>query len=345
MMMFWMVVLLVIGVGAENHNEETHNVLCSLLKVSENEWTKVKTRESSDPLKRALHQTIFGYGSRAEAVEKLKSTLPESYKGMESGYSSRNFFCGQPRQESGYHNINQDRWAGHSAPHDMVCLCTVGHRGWPLNETDVSSIGKLCGKTKDDLGASTNEGWSDIKDGQGGEKQITATWFNVTSDCLHGSSRAGGLKQALNDFTNKLVQKWHNVYKDMYRLGVGNVSEYGACRGTPAMGVCTNYYPNNTDTQTWWQDLEQAIQEDEKIQAQQQRDEEERRKQQGEVEKQDTSKTENLENLKSATTITSHTQQKNHDSNLTDTTRKFNMKSGTPIILPSSWFFIAIWFV
>ncbi|CCD13078.1 Variant surface glycoprotein [Trypanosoma congolense IL3000] len=327
----WILVMMVMKVGVfadrsatKNHNEEAHRALCTVLKMAVGKWG-TNGEGLSDPLKTALHQTIFGYRSEEKTVEKLRDTFPIVYKEGVGGL--RGVLCGQPTH-GGYQD-NFPRWPGHSAPHDLVCLCTVGNEGWPLNET-IPEKKKLCGKTEDELGGDT-EGW-DSSSKEKGEKQITATWDNITKECLQSDGKKGeNLKEALETLTGKLKESNH------YLLGEGTYSSRSAsaCTGSPSFGVCVKYYPTYEETKTWWVDLQKALIEDEKIQAQKK---EENRKQQEEANQRNSPKT---EALKSGNPNTNKTEQHRNET-VTDKLRRFNLTSGTPIILPSPWLLRAI---
>ncbi|CCD12570.1 Variant surface glycoprotein [Trypanosoma congolense IL3000] len=339
MMKFWMMMIVTMGVSTNvegtDHNHDAHNALCDLLSVSVKKWGEVKERKHDDPLRNALKQTIFGYGSVGEDLDKLKTKFPKDYEGVEGRLSSRSNWCGQPHEWDGYFK-DEDRWSGHSAPHDMVCLCTVGEKGWPLNESKSYSDAEttLCGQDKQTLGATDGKGWDDDRKEKPGENHVNATWFGVTVSCLKGET-GGDLKKALKNFLGKLEHNPGHGYDNRYRLGKGNVSSYAACNGKPELGVCAMYY-NTTKPLPWWTELERALIEDEQIQKQ--REEEERRKQQGETEKQDLPKTAAITSGPSTTNQTEGT----HKNTLHEAIRKLNMTSGTTISQPSSWLLSAL---
>ncbi|CCD12836.1 Variant surface glycoprotein [Trypanosoma congolense IL3000] len=337
MMKFLIVVMVVIGVvGADqvggaatltNHNEASHRALCDFLKVAVDKWKEVKTRGPTDPLRKALKDTIFGYGSGDEDMEALKSKLPRDYEEVWSGdLSSRTIWCGE--QHEGYNGVNQARWSGHSAPHDMVCLCTVGNKGWPLNKSDATNPEKeqLCGKGPIALKAGDDKGWMGSKSGK---EQIEATWMNVTVPCLNSNGQGNKLKEAFQKFKNTLGplvtgDPTHQM------LGEGNFSVYHGCDGSPKLGVCVVYFPNDKDTKPWWKDLEQAIKEDEEIK---------KRLADEEVARQKEQEKERLPRAEAVTSSPPDTQDgaQNKTDTLHDKLRKFNLTSGTPISRPSSW--------
>ncbi|CCD14553.1 Variant surface glycoprotein [Trypanosoma congolense IL3000] len=340
MMKFLVVVMVVIGVvradevGAAatltNHNEASHRALCDFLKVAVDKWEHVKTRGPTDPLKKALKDTIFGYGSGEEDVEVLKSKLPSDYDEVGSGLlSDRSLWCGQPRDED---RVQQRRWPGHSGPHDLVCLCTAGENGWPVNSTsDTGST--LCGHNKDALEAG-EKWWSGTKNMKK-KDAIQKTWEVTVNQCLSGYSQGTDLVSALQKFKDKIKK---TIFDDetRYILGEGGTG-WSPCNGNAQ--VCVTYYPNRTSTNTWWSDLEKAFVQDEKIEKQ--RAEEEKRKQQQEAAKKDKNKT---EDIKSTTPTTNQTEQ-NKTATLHETMRKLNLTSGTPIIPPSSWLLRAVFLI
>ncbi|CCD15424.1 Variant surface glycoprotein [Trypanosoma congolense IL3000] len=329
MMKCWVLVMMVMSVGVcadpsgtKNHNGEEHKALCDVLKAAVGKW--VRERESlSEPLKNAIKQTIFGYGGPEVTVDKLKEKAPKDYDDI-SG--SRGLSCAQPFSDD-IHKAWPLRWSGHSAPHGLVCLCTLGENGWPISDAKSE---KLCGQTKDALGGDkAKRGWSDkeSKHGKGGEEQIQATWTTVIKECL-SNGREEDLRGALKAFIGKLNHTWTTVYENMYLLGEGNISSDQACNGETQ--VCARYLPNATETKTWWQDLKNALDEEE---VQKKREEEERRKQQDEKQNLEIPKT---EDFKSGSTTTNQTEAPKND-NLTEKLRKYNLTSGTPISMPTSW--------
>ncbi|CCD13420.1 unnamed protein product [Trypanosoma congolense IL3000] len=348
MMNYWMVVMVFIGVSAQesgadgkDHNGEEHTKLCAVLKEAVGMWGEGR-QSLSESLKMALHRTIFGNESGGD-LAKLKEKVPADYDILASPDAERGFLCGEPVDEH-LHKQRGRPWSGHSAPHDLVCLCTLGKDGWPLNESN-NGIDKLCGRLKDSLGGE-NEGWSGVHTEwiessetlvhhAKGETQIKATWFNVTKPCLEGNRKGENLKEALKTFVDSLKPMPSTGKRNGAQLGEGNPNEDHACTGSRKYGVCVMYYPNDKDTKTWWVDLQKALIEDEKIQKE--RDEEAKRKQE-EAAKKDTNKT---EDLKSTNPTTNQTEQ-NKTATLHETMRKFNLTSGTHISMPSSWLLRAV---
>ncbi|CCD15229.1 unnamed protein product, partial [Trypanosoma congolense IL3000] len=225
MMKILIVVMVIIGVvradevGAAvtltNHNELSHRALCDFLKVAVDKWKDVKTRDPADPLKKALKDTIFGYGSGDDDVEALKSKLPRDYDEVGSGLlSERSLWCGQQLDED---RVQQRRWPGHSGPHDLVCLCTAGENGWPVNSTsDTGST--LCGHNKDALEAG-EKWWSGTNNTQK-KDAIQKTWDVTVNQCLSGYSQETDLAAALQKFKDK-IKKTTFEHETRYILGEG----------------------------------------------------------------------------------------------------------------------------
>ncbi|CCD15236.1 Variant surface glycoprotein [Trypanosoma congolense IL3000] len=338
-MKIWMVMMVFFGVVAsadeKDHNGAQHQALCDLMKAAVGKWGS-SGEGLSEPLKKALHQTIFGNESGG-SLETLRNGLPKDYEEVLKQSDSRNFACGQHYNDpTELGRVHQVLRSGQSAPHDLVCLCTVGDGGWPLN---ISDSEKLCGLDKSSLGGGS-EGWGDEShETKVGKKQITATWNKVTTPCLK-EGQGGDLKKALHNLINKLVNTSVVWYPSRFQLGEGEPSDDFACTGSPKRGVCVEYYNSTTTLYPlpWWSELEKAIQKDKEIQEQKKRDEEEKRKQQDEAEQQNSQKP---ETLKSGPQTNNQTEQPKKD-NLTDKLRRYNLTSGTPTSLPSSWLLSAI---
>ncbi|CCD14543.1 Variant surface glycoprotein [Trypanosoma congolense IL3000] len=316
--------------GTKDHNKEAHHRLCRVLQEAVGKWGKGGT-DLSEPLKEALKQTIFGYNSGETDVKRLGEELPNDYNDLERPLLSlRSLWCGQPRSEI------QRRWPGHSAPHDLVCLCTAGKTGWPINETSHGAT--LCGKDSDSLGSSGNNGWD--SSGKGKVKdQIEKTWEKVVKDCLQSVGQGNRLRETLDTFIAELNRTTSEGYGDLSRLGDGSFHSYHGCDGTPQLGVCALYYRDYKDTIPWWLQLENALEEDKKIQEKKKLEEEEKqRKQQEKANKQ---KEPRAEPVKSTQPITQDTA-KNESDTLSEKLRKLNLTSGTPICPPSSWLLSAV---
>ncbi|CCD13256.1 Variant surface glycoprotein [Trypanosoma congolense IL3000] len=342
MFKFLIVVVMCLVVRAEDekkkdHNQEAHKALCDFLKVAVNKWGD-RGQTLSPPLKKALGKTLFGGGEGD--IQVLKEKLPGDYKDVEKDSGTRSAWCGQPHHDGDTNHQNLRRWSGHSAPHDMVCLCTVGENGWPVNNSGTSTDNdKLCGADRKALGADDGKGWGySVHEGNA---HVTATWENVIVPCLNGEA-GGDLKQALNEFLGKLQHKPDvPANPSRYILGENNVtkSDYTACTGSPKYGVCVAYFNATTrNPKPWWTDLQKAIPEEEKFQEEKRREKEEKIKLQQQSEKKDSQK---QENLTSAPPNTNQTEPNNKD-NLADKLRRFNFTSGTPISMPSSWLLSAV---
>ncbi|CCD15295.1 Variant surface glycoprotein [Trypanosoma congolense IL3000] len=331
MMRLWVVfVVMVVSVFAQdsvtNHNGAQHKALCDVLTIAAHKWEKAR-ETLSNPLKKALAKTLFG---REDGELSELKDLPRGYDDVGG---SRGLWCGQPKYDASY----QSRWSGHSATHDMVCLCTAGENGWPVNSSSPRGT-TLCGKDKTALKAEEDKGWGGS--GNDGKEQIGSTWTNVTVPCLEGGG-AGDLKQALNDFLRKLENKSTEDYTNRYQLGEGTPVSYTACTGTTPRGVCVMYCNNTriTKTMPWWTDLQNAIKEDEEIQKR--REEEEKRRQQEKVNDNDQPTAERL----SATPMTTNQTHQSQKDNITDKLHKHNLTGSSSIILPPSWLLSVVFLI
>ncbi|CCD13721.1 unnamed protein product [Trypanosoma congolense IL3000] len=128
-MKMWMAMLcfVVAGVRADSavekeYNKRKHDALCDFLKAAVSIY---QSKGGNDAMQKALTRTIFG-NEGVEDLERFKRTLPEYYS-TDFGKNRANV-CGQS-----YTAVSRTdphpRWPGHSAPHDLLCLCTVGE-GW-----------------------------------------------------------------------------------------------------------------------------------------------------------------------------------------------------------------------
>ncbi|CCD16519.1 Variant surface glycoprotein [Trypanosoma congolense IL3000] len=344
-MKFWMMVMFVIGAGANSsgtdHNGEEHKALCNLLKVAVWRWG-TSGEGLSQPLRAALGRTIFG-DPDGGSLETWGSKVPEDYDVVEKIHSSRSFLCGFPKEGGRYKRFKQVRWPGHSAPHDLVCLCTTGEGGYPVNGArDSSPVATLCEKTKEALGGGT-KGWSNTEgEEEVGKAQIGKTWEVIVTECLKKGEKAGDLKSSLQEFKGKLVEKRHNAYEkqvrenmehelvtlytNRYQLGEGIPTEEDACSGSPPLGVCVMYY-NATKIKEytpWWSELEKALLLEE--------EEERKARSENEVDK---DKKQKLK-VPDAPRPTNQSQTPNTE-NSTAIFSILNMTSGTPITPPCSW--------
>ncbi|CCD14182.1 Variant surface glycoprotein [Trypanosoma congolense IL3000] len=288
----WIFFLLVCGVFGEqkndiarktDHNLEEYNALCNLLKIAVHEWKELKSRGNEGPLKKALGRTIFGDDSGGDLEGVKSKAFPQVYNGLKESSLSRLLWCGGPYDEDSRKNWkHQPRWPGHSVPHDLVCLCTTGGHGWPFNNPAGDTVkNSLCGKPKEALEASENQGWGTGIQSHKGEKQIKATWSSITEDCLKDAGQEGNLKDALEKFIAKLNCTGASNHGKRCKLGEGDFVTY-PCNGNEK--VCVMYH-NSTDTmehKPWWVDLKNVLDTAE----QQKKNEEEGRKQENEQKKQ-----------------------------------------------------------
>ncbi|CCD17573.1 Variant surface glycoprotein [Trypanosoma congolense IL3000] len=321
--------------GEKDHNEAEYRALCGVLNAAVNEL-RSGLESHSEPMRTALHRTIFGKDGGG-SLDDLKSKLPGNYQ-LPDGYSTRPFFCGQPKQEKVNDKESHALWPGHSAPHDLLCLCTAGDGGWPLSASDAGKV-KLCGKTLSDLGGEANLGWFRQ---QSGEKQIQATWTSVTRECLSGNGAETSLQSAMDAFKTKLKQNTSSSkHKDERLLGEGKFGDY-PCGGSKQ--ICVMYY-NTTDNakhKPWWKELEEAI----KIDEQMQKTRKEETRKQKEIEKQKESyKQETLQFPRSPRTaaITSAPQgsqdaEQENPENISAPIATIEDASGTLLIHSCSWF-------
>ncbi|CCD13530.1 unnamed protein product, partial [Trypanosoma congolense IL3000] len=186
-----------IRVETKDHNGEAYQALCQVLREAVKKWGDRGTGLSGS-LKKALGKTIFGKGhGDGQDLEKLREGLPGDYR--KEG-ANRELFCGSPY--SSEYGGNPARWSGHSAPHDLLCLCTLGEAVW-LTSLRRSGTEKLCAQDVTAGKLDSQMGWvSD--DYEDGESQLIATWFNVTLPCLNDGGGAESLTSALQKFKEKL---------------------------------------------------------------------------------------------------------------------------------------------
>ncbi|CCD16818.1 Variant surface glycoprotein [Trypanosoma congolense IL3000] len=341
MMMF----MCVIGVNGDmdDHNKDAHRRLCDVLRASVYKWEDVKKRDDDDPLRKALGRTLFGNDGRMD-LESIR-TFSAVYRGDED----RDLFCGQ--RHAGYNKEKQLRWPGYSGPHDLLCLCTPGENGWPLKSSnDDRAKNKLCGQEKG-TSASENEGWSKNKENKKGEKQMKATWDGVVQECLKDDGHKRNLQDALKVFTEKLEHKSGDVTNpDRYQLGEGTPNNWLACTGKPPYGVCVLYYNSTKQNEDmpWWKDLEDAIkieqarQEQKKLEDKKQKQEETEKKKKGKNQKQSQLPQETRANaLKSTKTATEEAEQDNTQ-NISTPIATTEETSGTLITTPCSWLLSAL---
>ncbi|CCD12205.1 Variant surface glycoprotein [Trypanosoma congolense IL3000] len=341
MMKFWTVLYLcVVGVIADtnvkNYNLEEYNALCNLLKIAVYKWSDLKSKGSGDPLKKALGRTLFGERDGDE-VQSLKAPFPKDYEKVIGNHGTRYFWCGQRRKENELSGVNLPRSSGHSAPHDLVCLCTVGKDGWPVNDGE----GKLCGQSKEIFKGGT-KGWGTGAPGEVKE-QIAETWNKVVTPCLQKSEVGESLRGALKIFKDRINKTISNEGKSGYLLGKGDPKNY-PCSGNGQ--VCVMYYDSTDATEhpPWWVDLEEAINKDEAEQELKKREDEKRKKEEAKNQHHTHKKENSLPQhaprtaaLQSPPQDIQEAEQTNHD-NISAPLETLEEASGTHITPPCSWF-------
>ncbi|CCD13079.1 Variant surface glycoprotein [Trypanosoma congolense IL3000] len=347
---FWLVMVLVGVYGNEkNHNGDEHDRLCQVLSAA---VRVLQSNGVSETLREALRITVFGNRSGGN-LDALKETLPGNYD-VPNG-SNRGIVCGQPPDGLSRTGENP-RWPGHSAPHDLVCLCTTGRNGYPFNNVRsvTGSATKLCGQPKQALGGG-NGGWDTKSRQEGiqqGTEEIKATWASVTKKCLEPDINGKGLSEALANFLEKLDKKEDPrvEHKDRYQLGVDDADPY-PCSGYTK--ICVMYYNNTAKNypMPWWLGLENALKTEEKKEEQNKKqDEEERNKNKKNPEKarpKDNSQyphTHRTATLKSTPPTTEETEQTNHE-NLSSPIATIEEASSTLITPPYSWLISAVFFI
>ncbi|CCD12120.1 Variant surface glycoprotein [Trypanosoma congolense IL3000] len=345
-MRVWMVVcmevMVTMGVygNEKNHNGDEHDRLCKVLSAA---VTALQTNSLSNTLKEALYITIFGNKSGG-SLDALKGSLPVDYND-EKGKSRANV-CGQP-PNVGSRDHQQPRWPGHSAPHDLVCLCTPGNDGWPFGES-IPGKKKLCGREKSALEiAEGNKGWSSSGNGEEGKKQMQETWNTIAKKCLGGDAGGNDLKEALHDFLRNLHKQSFDKYQERYRLGEDKEDPY-PCSGNKK--ICVMYY-NTTEANypmPWWTELQMAIKNDDELQPKKKREEEinkqENSQKQRQTQKQDQTQlphTHRTAALQSAQQGSQEAEPDNTENN-PNPIATLEETSGTLIIPPSSWLFNAL---
>ncbi|CCD16387.1 Variant surface glycoprotein [Trypanosoma congolense IL3000] len=332
-----------------DHNKEEHSILCKVLKTA---VALFQTNNVGVALQRAVNKTIFGNESGGD-LQNLISGLPTVYNDAQNTHLSRTFWCGLPLEGedvknqahgSGYLSVSRPRWPGHSAPHDLMCLCTIGEKAWPLETSPEKD--KLCGQLKRALGGGEG-GWSDkSQEKKVGKEQITATWTNVAKPCLRRADNEHDLKEALDSFLLKLKNKSAPEKPNRYQLGEGTHGDYAACTGTPPRGVCVMYYNSTSASNAlpWWTDLAKALADAAEIKAQKQGEKAETRKNKKAQKKPQAQKQENSQpqHAPSTSALRSPAQDLQEDEqktteNISSPLATIEDTSGTPISRPSSW--------
>ncbi|CCD16710.1 Variant surface glycoprotein [Trypanosoma congolense IL3000] len=348
MMKFCMFVFLVV-VGAviasgTDHNQEAHKALCDLLNAAVRRWGS-NGESLTEPLKSALNHTVFGSNGVGD-LEGLRKALPKVYDEVLNQSGSRSFSCGQRlagQASSG--GVKHERWSGHSASHDLLCLCTLGDNGWPLNNTGSE---KLCGKSLNELGTQKDQGWH----GKGsGKPQMEAAWTNVIKECLQGDKKGTNLKNAFDDFKKTLKHTTgdEEQHGNRHILGKGDFSDY-PCSGNGQ--ICVMYYNEAKPTgeqhpKPWWVELEYAIKKDEAEKEQKKREEEKRKQDeinQQKLKQQKQSQHQDVPRAAALKAANTEMQEKEPDDtqNISNPIATIEEASGTLIIPPCPWFLSAI---
>ncbi|CCD16037.1 Variant surface glycoprotein [Trypanosoma congolense IL3000] len=236
MLKFWMVAIggVVIGMltegtsslTKENLNIKEHNALCEVLGAAVSLWDRVK--DHNTPLKKALAQAIFGAENANGDIAGLIGKMPQEYN--EDG--DRHNWCGECSQGATI-------YPGISIPHDLLCMCTVGHSGAPFN---VDQHHSLCGVEGEKWGCTTYKAPShhvgEKKHWEcSGKKWNThwdkdrrqMAWEKVVKPCLDSLHRTN-LRDALKSFRTK---KSNNQIPNMDRHS-------NKCGGTHG-DICVKY--------------------------------------------------------------------------------------------------------
>ncbi|CCD15244.1 Variant surface glycoprotein [Trypanosoma congolense IL3000] len=247
MMRFCMFVLLlvevVVNASVTDHNQEAHKALCDVLRAAVNKWEGV--RRTASPLKEALRKTIFGKnGGDTDISSGLQ--MPTDYKPPDTEGkkkpNTRKHWCGACGSGS------QNHYPGESAPHDLVCLCTPGEFGHPVNDGEKT----LCGQSKGAWGEN-QKGWHTelFNDNEKEREYLNQTWGKIVKDCSQNGNE-NNLETALKTFTDKLESLKGNQY-----LGIHNSNS--DCSGTAYGGLCV-LYATKCEKKPWFEELKDAIQ-------------------------------------------------------------------------------------
>ncbi|CCD15732.1 Variant surface glycoprotein [Trypanosoma congolense IL3000] len=330
----------------KDHNDAEHKALCAVMQAAVEKWGS-SGEGLSDTLKKALGRTLFGNEEGKGNVESLRGNLPADYEKVNDVLLPRYYWCGERHKEGESSRVKPPRRSGHSAPHDLLCLCTAGNGGWPVNNGN----GKLCGQSKHTLEGHT-EGWSS-SGADKGKVQVTEAWTKVVAPCLQKREAGENLRGALETFKHKIDKTIHNEGRNGYLLGEGNSGGY-PCSGNGQ--ACVIYY-NQTDNightypMPWWTGLEEAIQKEE-AEKEEKKKEEEGRKQANEQRQRRTQNQEKSKiaheprtaDLKQATPDKQDAEQTNHE-NISSPLATLEDTSGTPISLPCPWLLSALLFI
>ncbi|CCD13086.1 Variant surface glycoprotein [Trypanosoma congolense IL3000] len=228
--------------GNKDYNKDAHKALCDVLNAAVRKWEDVKHSES--PMKEALRKIIFGKsGGNTDVPSGLQ--FPNDYNSANENErknpNSRKNWCGACGGEE------QKHYPGESAPHDLVCLCTPGEKGWPIKSQNGE---KLCGKTRHTWGSDvSNKGWYTAWSDHDQEREyLNKTWSEIVTKCLNTEDRID-LDTALRTFMEEITRQ------NEHRLGEGTYD----CDGKTGVGACVLYTPQ-CKKKTWWTELEKALQ-------------------------------------------------------------------------------------
>ncbi|CCD14491.1 Variant surface glycoprotein [Trypanosoma congolense IL3000] len=320
---FWVIVVNA-RKGDTDYNKDDHERLCAVLKAAVGMWGDLQKRQATDPLRKALGRTIFRKEDAEGTVESLRATLPEIYEDVEGTTGARRSLCG-------------GRGSDRSAPDDMICLCTAGDHGWPVNKSESNSGNdKLCGQDSKALKADANQGWGSTA--HEGNEHVNATWVQVVIPCLQDDGKKEDLKKVLDTFIENLNHTLDQIFGDIYRLGKGGSENYHECDGTPEHGVCSMYYTTKKPL-PWWKVLQEALVQDQGTQKQLAED---KRRQQESEEKQDIPK---IAALTSAPPTTNQTDQQHKGSNRTTQFHRLNITGSSSITRPTTWLLNALFLI
>ncbi|CCD17474.1 unnamed protein product [Trypanosoma congolense IL3000] len=199
----------------------------------------------------------------------------------------------------------------------------------------------FCGKNKITLKADNDQGWSSAG-GDGGD-QMTATWTNVTGECLQEGGKARDLKMALDDFLEELEKRPWGDIPERYQLGEGDSDEF-PCSGNGK--ICVMYY-NSTKHKhhmPWWTDLKNVLDAEEgknKREEEPTKEESQKQKKSQRKENKQPQQAPRTAALKSATLDTQDGKQKNPE-NISAPLATIEEASGILITPPCTWFLGAL---
>ncbi|CCD13534.1 Variant surface glycoprotein [Trypanosoma congolense IL3000] len=243
MMMLKILMVMVVScvmatVSQTDHNGEQHGILCGLLGAAVKKW-----KTTNHPgVKKALAQAIFGNKNGKGDPSELQFPFSKEYS------ENREVYCGKCQG-------NHDHYPGKSIPHDLICLCTVGSKGYPFVEH--GSINQLCGKERKDLGCEycgtssrgTVQEWST----SGNSKtHLENTWNKIVKPCLQKGDTVNA-----DETLKKLAERRSSDGSPNWG------SHHTNCGGdSGAASICVGYSGHcgtNNDYPQWWEKLEKAL--------------------------------------------------------------------------------------